>query len=232
MKKPNPEKPTLVLTVGLPYSGKSTWAEAQGVPVVNPDSIRLALHGNRYVADAEPYVWAIAKTMVKALFLAGHTVVILDATNNTRKRREQWQSGEWHTAYKTFNAVVDLCIDRAKAADDAYILPVIERMWKDQEPITIGEFISKWPESQTYEPKAFEGKYGQIITTGKQLHRGEPVFILRATDPLAPASVEEYAVRCYDCKCEDEHVQAANKRAQVMREWQAKNPDLVKKLPD
>ena len=81
--------PTLTLTVGLPQSGKSTWAMQQGVPVVNPDSIRLAIHGQPFIGDAEPFVWATARTMVNAMFIAGHQHVILDATNTTRKRRDK-----------------------------------------------------------------------------------------------------------------------------------------------
>lgn len=42
----------LILTIGLPRSGKSTWAKQQGCPVVNPDSIRLALHGKAYIQEA------------------------------------------------------------------------------------------------------------------------------------------------------------------------------------
>jgi len=90
---------TLILTVGLPCSGKSTWALQQtrryaspiyGSPIVCPDQIRLALHGQRFVAMAEPFVWAIARTMVISLFGAGHQKVILDACNTTRKRRDDW----------------------------------------------------------------------------------------------------------------------------------------------
>ena len=35
----------LIVMVGLPRSGKTTWARKQGYPIVNPDSIRLAFHG-------------------------------------------------------------------------------------------------------------------------------------------------------------------------------------------
>lgn len=67
----------LLVTVGLPRSGKSTWAKQQGAPVVNPDAIRLALHGQAFLQEAEPLVWVMAKYMVEALFLAGHSTVIL-----------------------------------------------------------------------------------------------------------------------------------------------------------
>lgn len=54
------------LMVGLPRSGKSTYAMNQGVPVVNPDSVRLALHGQPYIAEAEGMVWAVVFLMAKA----------------------------------------------------------------------------------------------------------------------------------------------------------------------
>ena len=38
----------IIVTVGLPRSGKTTWAREQGYPIVNPDSIRLSLHGKRF----------------------------------------------------------------------------------------------------------------------------------------------------------------------------------------
>ena len=63
---------TLILTVGLPRSGKSTWAAQTGWPIVNRDAIRLALHGQAYIQDAEDMVTAIETYMVKALFGAGN----------------------------------------------------------------------------------------------------------------------------------------------------------------
>jgi hypothetical protein len=79
---------------------------------------------------------------------------------------------------------------------------------------------------------AWDGKYGAVRTEKGRFHRGEPVFILRAADPLAPASVESYAARCFNCGCDEEHIAAANQRANAMRDWQEKNPTLVKQLPD
>ena len=66
----------LFLTVGLPRSGKSTWALSQNLPVVSPDAIRLALHGLAFDAKRETEVWDIAMMMVRSLFLAGHKNVI------------------------------------------------------------------------------------------------------------------------------------------------------------
>jgi len=121
---------TLICTVGLPRSGKSTWAQGQNVPVVNPDSIRLALYGRQYWAPAEKMVWALADVMVKALFMAGHDKVILDATNTTRAQRDQWRSTEWQTCFHRVLPFmsVELCKTRAISSNQPDLIPVIEKM--------------------------------------------------------------------------------------------------------
>ena len=129
----------LICTVGLPRSGKSTWARAQAYPIVNPDSIRLAIHGQAFVAKAEPFVWATAKAMVRALFLAGHDRVILDATNTTRKRRDEWRSDEWATFFKHVDTPKDVCLERG----DCGIGPIIGRMAEQFEPLADDE--ERWP---------------------------------------------------------------------------------------
>ena len=129
----------LVVTVGLPYSGKSVWSSKQGVPIVCPDEIRYALHGCRYLPLAEPFVWAIAMVMVRALFGAGHEKVVVDATNMTRKRRDFWQSDEWATAFKVFTDPRDVCYRRAEVAQDETILPIIDRMASEWEALGTDE---------------------------------------------------------------------------------------------
>lgn len=120
--------PKLILTVGLPRSGKSTWARQQGHPVVNPDSVRLAVTGRRFVKEAEPTVWMIVTYMISSLFLAGHETVILDATNVTNARRDKFLSKDWEPYVKIFNTSVHMCMERAVATDQLDLLPVIKQM--------------------------------------------------------------------------------------------------------
>ncbi len=48
---------TLILMVGLPRSGKTTRARQIDHPIVNPDSIRLALHApHPFLKGMEPFV--------------------------------------------------------------------------------------------------------------------------------------------------------------------------------
>ncbi len=118
----------LILMVGLPRSGKTTKARELGFPMVNPDSIRLSIHGERFIADAEPIVWVVAKYMVKSLFLAGHDTVIIDATNTTRKRRDEWLSEDWSVSMIHISTSKEECIRRAENEKDLDIIPIIEKM--------------------------------------------------------------------------------------------------------
>ena len=120
----------LILTVGLPRSGKSTWAKEQGFPIVNPDSIRLSLHGQRFQPEAEGFVWAIAYLMADALFKAGHDTVIVDATNITKKRRQAWidKFMDCEVIYKIISTPAETCIERALNDNDHDIIPIIQDM--------------------------------------------------------------------------------------------------------
>lgn len=124
---------TLLMTVGLPRSGKSTWAKATGLPMVNPDSIRLALYERPFIASCEDMVWTITKYMVKALFIAGHHQVILDATNIKERDRRNFypQYNVWEQVnIIVFRASRELCEKRARQDRKDELLPVIERMSK------------------------------------------------------------------------------------------------------
>jgi predicted kinase len=139
------EKPVLIAAVGLPRSGKTTWAKGAsrrlGAPIVNPDAIRLAIHGLSFIADAEPFVWAVAKTMTRALFLAGHSVVVVDATNMSRRRRDEWKSSRWSLQFKVLDTDKAECVRRAEATDRADLIPVIERMDAEREPLGADEAV-------------------------------------------------------------------------------------------
>jgi len=137
----------LIVMVGLPRSGKTTWAKLNmgGCPIVCPDSIRLALHGERFIRLAEPFVWAIAKAMVRALFLAGHDRVIVDGCHVKRKYRDEWldkgnaPGGGWRTIFQVNRTPKETCIERARELGDSEIIPIIEKMADEWEPILTDE---------------------------------------------------------------------------------------------
>jgi predicted kinase len=135
MIRESQEEKILICTVGLPYSGKTTWARTMIHPIVSPDSIRLSVTGKRFHSPIEPLVWVIANVMVRSLFAAGHSFVILDATNISKKRREAWVSSEWNTQFKIFDTSKEECVRRAVENSDTDIIPIIDRMAKEHEPL-------------------------------------------------------------------------------------------------
>ncbi len=124
----------LYMTIGLPRSGKSTWAKLQQVPTVNPDAIRLSVHGKPFDLKHEDLVWWTARIMVESLFKAGHRHVILDATNITRSRRDRWYTAEWERVFVSFGTSPEMCKKRAIASDMPYLVDVIEKMSGQYEP--------------------------------------------------------------------------------------------------
>lgn len=138
------EDNTLILTVGLPRIGKSTWAKSTGYPIVNPDSIRLAMHGQPFIAEAEGLVWEIARIMVRSLFINDSPIVILDACNVTEALRASWIRREWKTYYKVFPRLPDLCMQRARDLGQTHLFDAIEHMEKKYQPLNAVEEQYLW----------------------------------------------------------------------------------------
>ena len=130
----------LILMVGLPRSGKTTVARGLGLPIVNPDSVRLALHGQRFIPSAEPMVWAMVRVAAHAL-LMNHNTIIIDACNQTFARRDEWYKWASRLGYEMdievweIPTTPDICIDRAVEAGDTQIAEIITKMANEYEPL-------------------------------------------------------------------------------------------------
>lgn len=133
------DKPVLLAMFGLPRSGKTTICKRLmrelGAPVVNQDSVRLALHGHRYLGKAEPLVKAVTNIFIDTLFLTGHPLVICDETNYSRAKRDTLKNPRWDTYFYEVPTTPEVCIERAIATEQPDLIPVIEEMWKRREDI-------------------------------------------------------------------------------------------------
>jgi predicted kinase len=135
------EDTVLYAMVGLPRSGKTTFCQKMLVPhgyvIVNPDNFRLAIHGQRFLASAEPFVWSAVYASVNALLLTGHKIVV-DATNITEKRRKPWL--DRHAEFILMGTTKEECLRRAWQTNDQVIIPIIERMATECDwPAAMGE---------------------------------------------------------------------------------------------
>jgi len=109
----------------------------QGCPVVNPDSIRQAIHGKPFDPEHENIVWWTARMMVRALFHAGHNTVIVDATNIMKAQRKQWLDMGYKTHAVVFATRWSVCHERAELTNKPYLHEVIDRMCNNYEPVNI-----------------------------------------------------------------------------------------------
>ncbi len=116
--------PTLIMTKGLPGSGKSHWAKSivlksrPGTVVrVNKDDLRTMLHADRWDGKNEPQVLKARDALVESFLVARVDKVIVDDTNFSPKHEKRLrQLAERHGAQfevKDFSDVrLRTCIER------------------------------------------------------------------------------------------------------------------------
>lgn len=133
----------LIAMCGLPRSGKSTIArelsKEYSAPIVQRDAIRLAVHGQRYEPAAEPLIKVLDLYMIRALFLAGHEIVICDETNYSKAARNHVREGDWKTIFYWVPTSKITCIQRAYETNQPDLHPIIEEMSTRWEPFDIAD---------------------------------------------------------------------------------------------
>lgn len=87
----NAPVPKFTVLVGLPASGKSTWAEkkaaeSNNTEVFSSDALRKELYGDESTQGDPNFIFTTLKGRIKKCLLAGKNA-ILDATNVSRKNR-------------------------------------------------------------------------------------------------------------------------------------------------
>jgi len=80
--------PRIILLVGLPGSGKSTWARRQGHTVLSSDEMRLLLSGDEANQNIHQKVFGALRYLLRLRLQAGLAVTVIDATNLRRIDRK------------------------------------------------------------------------------------------------------------------------------------------------
>ncbi len=128
----------LLITRGLPGSGKTTWARQQhGAVRVNRDELRRMLHGGwRGTGTAERAVTVAQRATVDALLTAGVTVVCDDTNLRPRVVRDLAElaarSGAGFAIHDFTDVPLDECIrrDAGRPAGERVGAEVIRTMWQ------------------------------------------------------------------------------------------------------
>ena len=82
--------PRILVLVGLPGSGKSTWAANQGLPVLSSDAIRHLLIDDVTDQTIHSRVFATLRYLLKQRLALGRPDTCIDATHLTPKERQPY----------------------------------------------------------------------------------------------------------------------------------------------
>jgi predicted kinase len=111
----------LVITVGLPGSGKSTYLARMGVNAISSDEIRRLITDNPLDQTMNARIFAAVRYLVRQRIAAGRPVTYVDATHLTLWERKPYvqlaQRYGCQLEALFFDAPVEICIARNQTRD-------------------------------------------------------------------------------------------------------------------
>ena len=129
---PRPPKGIVVLAIGLPGSGKSTWFKRHNIVALSSDMVRSLLFDDVREQRFQDLVFSNLRSMLKARLIAKRPMNYVDATNLTPQERQHWiklakdYNYEVHAVF--FDVPLDVCIERHQRRDRVVPEDVMRRM--------------------------------------------------------------------------------------------------------
>jgi predicted kinase len=144
---PRPPKGLVVLAIGLPGSGKSTWFKRHNVVPLSSDMVRSLLFDDVREQRFQDLVFSNLRSMLKARLIAKRPMNYVDATNLTPQERQHWiklakdYGYEVHAVF--FDVPLEVCIDRHQRRDRVVPEDVMRRMAAKLRPPAFEEGFAK-----------------------------------------------------------------------------------------
>ena len=142
-----PTKGVVVLAIGLPGSGKSSWFKRHNITPLSSDLLRALLFDDATEQRFQDLVFSNLRSMLKARLIARRPLNYVDATNLTPHDRHGWIKLAKDFGYEVqavfFDVPVEVCLQRNQRRSRVVAEEVMRRMAAKLKPPTFDEGFSK-----------------------------------------------------------------------------------------
>jgi predicted kinase len=137
----------VVLTIGLPGSGKTTWFKRRGVTPLSSDMLRTILFDDITEQRYQGLVFSTLRSLLRARLIARMPWNYVDATNLSPHERRQWIKMAKSFGYEVqavfFDVPLEVCLERNSKRDRPVAEDVMHKMAERLKPPAFDEGFSK-----------------------------------------------------------------------------------------
>jgi predicted kinase len=140
-------KGTVVLAIGLPGSGKSSWFKRHNILPISSDMLRQLLFDDAEEQRFQDLVFSNLRSLLKARLIARRPMSYVDATNLTPHDRHSWIKLAKDFGYDVqgvfFDVPLEVCMERNHKRSRKVTDEIMRRMSAKLKPPTFEEGFSK-----------------------------------------------------------------------------------------
>jgi predicted kinase len=145
--QPHGPKGFVVLTIGLPGSGKTTWFKRRGVTPLSSDMLRSILFDDITEQRYQGLVFSTLRSLLRARLIAKMPWNYVDATNLSPHERRQWIKMAKSFGYEVqavfFDVPLEVCLERNRRRERTVNDEVMHKMAERLRPPNFKEGFSK-----------------------------------------------------------------------------------------
>jgi len=146
-RSPRASKGVVVLTIGLPGSGKTTWFKRRGVTPLSSDMLRSILFDDITEQRYQGLVFSALRSLLLARLKARMPWNYVDASNLAAYERRQWIKMAKSFGYEVhavfFDVPLEVCLERNRKRERQVKEEVVQRMAAKLKPPAFEEGFSK-----------------------------------------------------------------------------------------
>ena len=140
-------KGVVVLAIGLPGSGKSSWFKRHNITPLSSDMLRSLLFDDPTEQRYQDLIFSNLRSMLKARLIARRPISYVDATNLSSHERHSWIKLAKDYGYEVqavfFDVPLEVCLERNQRRQRVVAEDVMRRMAAKLRPPTFDEGFAK-----------------------------------------------------------------------------------------